>query len=155
MKWNLLLNVTLPLAEVTMLDFGHFEPFLPTLTSFCTDLAHPMSFLRLVPVLPHPIPSPNFRHQKSEHMGEIWNTSLGQPLRGLGQPESPAYEPRLASKKPEADSERPRLASGGHRRNYIFTDKCMNRQIYRFPLHFIGLHSPTSAAQKLSQYLKS
>ena len=29
-KLNLLLNVTLLLEEVTMPDFGHFEPFLPT-----------------------------------------------------------------------------------------------------------------------------
>ena len=34
MKLNLLLNVTQHLAEVTMLDFGYFEPFLPILTSF-------------------------------------------------------------------------------------------------------------------------
>ena len=73
-KLNLLLNVTLLLADLKMLDFCHFEPFLPTLPSSCTDLAHPISFQRLDPILPHPIPSPNFIHWRQEHMGEMWNT---------------------------------------------------------------------------------
>ena len=34
MKWNLLLDVTLLLAEVTMLDFGHFEPFFSVFVRF-------------------------------------------------------------------------------------------------------------------------
>ena len=73
-KLNLLLNVTLLLADLKMLDFCHFEPFLPTLPSSCTDLAHPISFQRLDPILPHPIPSPNFTHWRQGHMGEMWNT---------------------------------------------------------------------------------
>ena len=74
MKLNLLLNVTLHLAEVTMLDFGHFEPFLPTLMSFCIDLAHPISFLRLVPVLPHPITSPNSQNACGKFGTPLWHS---------------------------------------------------------------------------------
>ena len=34
-KLNLLLNITLLLAKLTMTDFDHFQPFLPSLQGFC------------------------------------------------------------------------------------------------------------------------